>query len=66
MTNCMLSLSGVDVLFCENLIKGGKVCIRVKWPIEPVRIFCSSTMKLLEVFPLPPGWDVSPSQGYHT
>ena len=66
MTNCMLYLSGVGFLFCKNLIKGGKVCIRANWSIEPVRIFGSSTMRLLEVFPLPPGWDVSPSQGYHT
>ena len=53
---------GLTVIGC---LKKGKVCFRAKWPIRPELIPVSHvSMKRLEVFLLPPGWDASPSQGY--
>ena len=45
------------------MVGKGKVCIRAEVAqAGAYPSFCS--MKQLGVFLLPPGWDVSPSQGY--
>ena len=54
----------IEIDACMGKDGKGKVCYEPRRPIRPALIsgFCS--MKRLGVFPLPPGWDASPSQGH--
>ena len=53
----------IVIIIRVELVGKGKVCIRTKWPIRPALIFGFCSMKRLG-FPVPAGWNASPSQGY--
>ena len=57
------STVGILLKYLYTKVKS-KVCIRAKWPMSARAYPGFSSMKRLEVFPLPPGWDSSPSHGY--
>ena len=71
---CLFVNNNFSYLLCSHILKlelrysltigEGKVCIRAKWPIRTVLKSSFCNMKRLGILLLPPGWDVSPSQGY--
>ena len=65
--NCLLkSLTSfrLRATTCNRVCKRTSHCLRARRPIRPALISGFRSMKRLGVFILPPGWDVSPSQGY--